>query len=75
MAYKVQEETPRNQNSKEKYHISNNNATGTHKLPFLIFSKSKNPKILKNINQLSLPVYYCSQKSTRRDSKLLKENF
>ena len=34
-----------------------------HKLPFLVFSKLKDPTTLTNIDNLSSPVCYWSQKS------------
>lgn len=38
------------------------NASGRHILPLFLVGKSKNPKILKNINKKTLPVYYTAQK-------------
>ena len=46
-----------------------------HKSPFLVFSKLKDPTTLTNIDNLSSPVCYWSQKSACQDSKLLSEGF
>ena len=64
MAYKVDQETSRNKNFKEKiciYFLQRHNEP--HKLPFLVFSKLKDPTTIKKIGNLSSPVCYCSQKS------------
>lgn len=76
MAYKVDQETSRNKNFKEKICIYfPQQCNEPHKLPFFVFSKLKDPTTLKKIDNLSSPVCYCSQKSACWDSKLLSEGF
>ena len=38
------------------------NASGEFRLPLLLIGKSKNPRVLKNINLSALPVIYKNQK-------------
>jgi hypothetical protein len=51
------------------------NATGTHKMPLFVIGMSAKPRVFKNLNMSSLPVYYRSQKSAWMDSYLFKEWF
>ena len=48
------------------------NVTGTEKLKLDLIGKAKNPRVLKNIDRGSLPVYYHDQKSSWMDGKIFK---
>ena len=51
------------------------NATGMHKLPLVLISKSANPRCFKNVNKQALPAHYCSQKNAWMDSKIFSDWF
>lgn len=51
------------------------NATGIHKLPLILISKSTKPRAFKNVNMKSLPVYYHSSRTAWKNQELFKEWF
>ena len=51
------------------------NATGTHKLPLVLFRKSTNPRCFKNINKSALPVAYFAPKNAWINTDIFTEWF
>ena len=51
------------------------NATGNHKLPFVLIGKSATSRCFENINKDALPVKYCAQKRAWMNCSIFSDWF